>query len=78
MTVGMVPFLRWTNRCPTGVVQIGMFCPLDLFCLKELTHAATINNLTVVSEVPPRRGGREAGKRDGGERGFVNLCDLVI
>lgn len=44
-----IAFLRWTNRCPAGVVRIGMFCPLDLFRLKELTRPATINNLAVAS-----------------------------
>jgi len=63
----------------SGVVQIGMFCPLDLFCLKELTRLATINNLAVASTRCHLDAGAEsAGKRGGGERGFVNLCDLVI
>lgn len=74
----VVPFLRRTNRCPVGVARIGMFCPPDLFRLKELTRPATINNLAVATtecHLGARTG--NAGKRGGG-RGFANLCDLVI
>jgi len=60
-------------------LQIGMFCPLDLFRLKELTCPVTINNLAVASTKCHLGAGTEStGKHEGGKRSFINLCDLVI
>lgn len=69
MTINAILFLYGTNRYPAAVVRTGMFCPLDLFRLMELTRTVTINNLAVASSRCHLGAEPRVQKRGDGENG---------
>lgn len=71
-------------RDPRSLGRIGMFCPLDLFRLKELTRSSPINNLAdhlrleTSASVFETGAENEEGISEGEEDAPPPICDLVI
>lgn len=71
-------------RDPRSLGRIGMFCPLDLFRLKELTRSSPINNLAghlrlkTSASVFETGAENEKGISEGEEDAPPPICDLVI